>query len=102
MTFSALRTRFYRFLMVAVKAQERVKVTADLRRAEAAAADAKRQLNTAQAESVALRQQLDALQTSVTAARDASEKANSERVASEKVPAQAQALNSRAQFARRK
>jgi capsule polysaccharide export protein KpsE/RkpR len=102
MPFSALRTRFSRFLMVAVKAQERIKVTADLRRAEAAAADAKRQLNTAQAESAALRQQLDALQKRVAAARDASERANSERAASEQVPAQALALNPRAQFARRK
>lgn len=66
-------------------AQERIKVTAELRRAEAAAADAKRQLTTAQAESAALRQQLATLQESIAAARAASEIANDERAASEQV-----------------
>ena len=66
-----------------------MKATAELRRAEAAAADAKRQLSAAQAMGAALRQQQSALQDSVATARDASEKANSERTASEQVPARA-------------
>ena len=65
--------------------QEQRKVTAALRLAEAAAADAKEELITVQAESNALRNQLGILRDSVAAAQDGRGKADSERVASEQV-----------------
>ena len=65
--------------------QERTKLAAELQQADAAAAEAKRQLAAAQAEDRTLREQLAHLRESLAADQDAAGRAARDRAASEQV-----------------